>query len=59
MLNERSDLGLLKRDKSLQVRYMKWAEGIRAEYGSVGELVTSSYHLTPCREMLSGACMLV
>ncbi|RPD62635.1 hypothetical protein L227DRAFT_544227 [Lentinus tigrinus ALCF2SS1-6] len=29
------DLGLLKRDRKLQVRYNEWANGIRAEYGSV------------------------
>jgi len=29
------DLGLLKRDRSLQKRYDTWAVGIRAEYGSM------------------------
>ncbi|KAJ3548359.1 hypothetical protein NMY22_g1294 [Coprinellus aureogranulatus] len=29
------DLGLLKRDKALQVRYDEWAVGIRAQYGSM------------------------
>ncbi|THH26822.1 hypothetical protein EUX98_g7362 [Antrodiella citrinella] len=29
------DLGLLKRDKKLQVRYDTWAKGIREEYGSI------------------------
>lgn len=36
-----SDLGLLKRSKKLQIRYDEWAKGIRAEYGSMGELHTS------------------
>ena len=31
-----SDLGLLKRDKKLQVRYNTWAAGIREQYGSMG-----------------------
>ena len=31
-----SDLGLLKRDKKLQVRYDSWAVGIREQYGSIG-----------------------
>ena len=30
-----SDLGLLKRDKKLQVRYMAWSEGIKQKYGSM------------------------
>ena len=30
------DLGLLKRDKELQKRYMNWSAGIKAEYGSIG-----------------------
>lgn len=35
------DLGLLKRDKKLQLRYNAWATGIREEYGSmVNYLVT-------------------
>lgn len=29
------DLGLLKRDKKLQIRYDTWSMGIRAEYGSM------------------------
>ncbi|KAF5382474.1 hypothetical protein D9615_003026 [Tricholomella constricta] len=29
------DLGLLKRDRKLQVRYDEWAEGIKAEYGTI------------------------
>ncbi|KAH8085412.1 hypothetical protein BXZ70DRAFT_900205 [Cristinia sonorae] len=29
------DLGLLKRDKKLQVRYDTWAKGIKGEYGSI------------------------
>ncbi|KAL5501454.1 hypothetical protein ACEPAH_8714 [Sanghuangporus vaninii] len=29
------DLGLLKRDKKLQLRYAEWTKKIRAEYGSV------------------------
>ncbi|KAI0763601.1 hypothetical protein BD413DRAFT_581696 [Trametes elegans] len=29
------DLGLLKRDKELQKRYMAWSEGIKAKYGSI------------------------
>ncbi|KAI0270026.1 hypothetical protein BC834DRAFT_819846 [Gloeopeniophorella convolvens] len=29
------DLGLLKRDKKLQQRYMRWAGGIKEEYGSI------------------------
>ncbi|RDX53527.1 hypothetical protein OH76DRAFT_1227906 [Lentinus brumalis] len=29
------DLGLLKRDRKLQVRYDEWAKGIRKEYGSI------------------------
>ncbi|OBZ68957.1 N-acetylglucosamine-induced protein 1 [Grifola frondosa] len=29
------DLGLLKRDRKLQVRYDAWAKGIKAEHGSV------------------------
>lgn len=31
------DLGLLKRDKKLQLRYNAWAQGIREEHGSMGE----------------------
>jgi hypothetical protein len=31
-----SDLGLLKRDRKLQVRYDAWAKGIKEEYGSTG-----------------------
>ena len=31
------DLGLLKRDKKLQIRYMAWSEGIKAQYGSMGK----------------------
>lgn len=31
-----SDLGLLKRDKALQIRYDDWAIGIRGQYGSMG-----------------------
>ncbi|KAI0357535.1 hypothetical protein OH77DRAFT_1422399 [Trametes cingulata] len=30
------DLGLLKRDKTLQKRYDEWAKGIKAKYGSIG-----------------------
>ena len=30
------DLGLLKRNKKLQQRYLRWAERIKAEYGSTG-----------------------
>lgn len=37
-----SDLGLLKRDKKLQIRYDAWAEGIRAQYGSIGEILQLS-----------------
>ncbi|KLO08281.1 hypothetical protein SCHPADRAFT_835514 [Schizopora paradoxa] len=29
------DLGLLKRDKKLQIRYDTWAQGIKAKYGSM------------------------
>ncbi|KAH9948866.1 hypothetical protein B0H21DRAFT_689339 [Amylocystis lapponica] len=29
------DLGLLKRDKKLQIRYETWGAGVRAEYGSM------------------------
>ncbi|KAI0338872.1 hypothetical protein BDW22DRAFT_1337144 [Trametopsis cervina] len=29
------DLGLLKRDKKLQVRYETWAKGIKEEYGTI------------------------
>ncbi|KAJ7451648.1 hypothetical protein FB451DRAFT_1342713 [Mycena latifolia] len=29
------DLGLLKRDRELQKRYMVWAEGIKRKYGSI------------------------
>jgi len=29
------DLGLLKRDKKLQLRYDTWAKGIKGEYGSI------------------------
>ena len=34
-----SDLGLLKRDKKLQIRYDEWAKGIKEQYGSIGEAV--------------------
>ncbi|KAI0373660.1 hypothetical protein BV20DRAFT_962222 [Pilatotrama ljubarskyi] len=30
------DLGLLKRDRTLQKRYDEWAKGIKAKYGSIG-----------------------
>ena len=30
------DLGLLKRDKTLQLRYNEWAKGIKKEHGSIG-----------------------
>ena len=30
------DLGLLKRDIKLHERYIRWIEGIKAEYGSQG-----------------------
>ena len=33
----RRDLGLLKRDKKLQVRYEAWAKEIKEEYGSMGQ----------------------
>ena len=36
------DLGLLKRDKRLQQRYVRWTEGIKAEYGSTGTSGTFS-----------------
>ncbi|KAH7927789.1 hypothetical protein BV22DRAFT_250690 [Leucogyrophana mollusca] len=36
------DLGLLKRDKKLQIRYNVWAKGIRQQYGSIGEHSRSS-----------------
>jgi hypothetical protein len=32
-----SDLGLLKRDKALQARYLVWIEDIKKEYGSAGQ----------------------
>jgi len=35
LLIQRSDLGLLKRDKKLQTRYKAWADGIKARHGSV------------------------
>lgn len=44
-----SDLGLLKRDKKLQIRYDTWAQGIRAQYGSMGE----SYPFSLCLTMLT------
>lgn len=34
-----SDLGLLKRDKNLQKRYMAWTAGMKQEYGSIGEIL--------------------
>ncbi|KIP09689.1 hypothetical protein PHLGIDRAFT_502877 [Phlebiopsis gigantea 11061_1 CR5-6] len=35
------DLGLLKRDKKLQVRYETWAVGIREKYGSMVNYLTT------------------
>ncbi|KAF8073891.1 hypothetical protein FPV67DRAFT_773028 [Lyophyllum atratum] len=35
------DLGLLKRDQKLQERYLLWAEGIKAEYGSIVNYLTN------------------
>ena len=34
--NFQSDLGLLKRDKRLQLRYDSWAADIKKKYGSLG-----------------------
>ncbi|KAI5117003.1 hypothetical protein M0805_002671 [Coniferiporia weirii] len=34
------DLGLLKRDKVLQERYMQWSDGIKGQYGSMVNYLT-------------------
>ena len=34
-----SDLGLLKRDKALQIRYDLWLVGVKKQYGTIGEAI--------------------